>query len=76
MLFGCASVGVLHVIIGITYYFGIKGLLPLVLTLAAIGCYGISLAPVTWTLLAEIFPTQVRGRAVGVAVSSLWISCF
>ena len=76
MLFGCASVGALHVIIGITYYFGIKGLLPLVLTLAAIGCYGISLAPVTWTLLAEIFPTQVRGRAVGVAVSSLWISCF
>jgi sugar porter (SP) family MFS transporter len=76
MLLGCAGVGILHVIIGMTYHLGIKGAVPLGLTWAAIGCYGLTLAPVTWTLLAEIFPTQVRGRAMGVAVSSLWISCF
>jgi MFS family permease len=76
MLFGCGAVGSLHGVIGITYHLEIKGLLPLSLTLAAIGCYGLSLAPVTWVLIAEIFPTQVRGRAVAVAVSSLWIACF
>lgn len=76
MAFGCAAVGVLHLTIGITYYLGIKGLLPLLLTLAAIGWYGFTLAPVTGILIAEIFPTRVRGRAVAVAVSSRWISCF
>lgn len=76
MLLGCVGVGLFHVMIGVTYYFGIKGPLPLALTWGAIGCFGLTLAPVTWTLLAEIFPTQVRGRAMGVAVSSLWISCF
>ena len=76
MLFGCAGIGVFHVAIAITYRLGIKGLLPLSLTLAAIATYGLSLAPVTWILIAEIFPTRVRGRAVAIAVSSLWIACF
>jgi len=76
MLFGCAGIGAFHVAIAITYHLGIKGLLPLSLTLAAIATYGLSLAPVTWILIAEIFPTRIRGRAVAIAVSSLWIACF
>lgn len=76
MLLGCAGIGTLHVAIAITYHFGMKGWLPLSLTLAAIAIYGLTLAPVTWILIAEIFPTRVRGRAVAIAVSSLWIACF
>jgi MFS family permease len=76
MLLGCGGIGFLHVAIAVTYHFGIKGLLPLLLTLLAIACFGLTLGPVTWILIAEIFPTQIRGMAVGVAVSSLWISCF
>lgn len=76
MLFGCAGIAAFHVSIATTYHFGIKGLLPLSLTLAAIATYGLSLAPVTWILIAEIFPTRIRGRAVAIAVSSLWIACF
>jgi MFS family permease len=48
----------------------------LVLVLAAIGCYGMSLAPVTWVVISEIFPNRIRGAAMSVAVSSLWIACF
>ena len=76
MLFGCIAVGVLHVLIGFSYHFGLKGLPPLLLTLSAIGFYGVSLAPITWVLIAEIFPNQVRGTAVSIAVSALWIACF
>lgn len=76
MLLGCAGIGFLHIAIAVTYHFGIKGMLPLLLTLVAIACFGLTLGPVTWILIAEIFPTQIRGMAVGVAVSSLWISCF
>ena len=41
-----------------------------------IACYSFSLAPVTWVLIAEIFPNRIRGAAVSVAVSAMWIACF
>jgi len=48
----------------------------LLLVLAAIGCYAMSLAPVTWVVISEIFPNRIRGAAMSVAVSALWIACF
>jgi MFS transporter, SP family, xylose:H+ symportor len=42
--------------------------------LAAIGIYAMTLGPVTWVLISEIFPTQVRGVATSIAVISLWLS--
>jgi SP family xylose:H+ symportor-like MFS transporter len=76
MLAGCAGVGVSHTLLGLAYYFGLKGVPVLVLTLCTIGCYAMSLAPVTWVLISEIFPNRVRGLAVSIAVSALWIACF
>jgi MFS family permease len=35
-----------------------------------------SLAPITWVLISEIFPNRIRGAAVSVAVSALWIASF
>ena len=48
----------------------------LVLVLAAIGCYAISLAPVTWVVISEIFPNRIRGAAMSVSVIALWTACF
>ena len=39
-------------------------------------CYSMSLAPVTWVVISEIFPNRIRGAAMSVAVSALWIACF
>ena len=44
--------------------------------LAAIGMYAMSLAPVTWVLISEIFPNKVRGEATSIAVISLWAAYF
>jgi sugar porter (SP) family MFS transporter len=76
MLAGCAGIGVSHTLLGLAYHFGLKGIPVLVLTLCTIGCYAMSLAPVTWVLISEIFPNRVRGLAVSIAVSALWIACF
>jgi len=76
MLAGCAGIAVSHALLGLAYHFGLKGLPVLVLTLCTIGCYAMSLAPVTWVLISEIFPNRVRGPAVSIAVSALWIACF
>jgi len=44
----------------------------LISILLYIGCFGLSVGPVTWVILAEIFPTAVRGRALGLATFFLW----
>jgi sugar porter (SP) family MFS transporter len=76
MLFGAAGLAVIYTAMGICYRGDVKGWPMLVLVLAAIGCYGMSLAPVTWVVISEIFPNRIRGAAMSVAVSSLWIACF
>ena len=76
MLLGSAGLAVIYVALGFCYSGGIKGLPMLLLVLAAIGCYAMSLAPVTWVVIAEIFPNRIRGAAMAVAVSALWAACF
>jgi MFS transporter, SP family, xylose:H+ symportor len=76
MLLGCAGMALSHVLLGLAYWQGLQGISVLVFTLCVIGCYGMSLAPVTWVLISEIFPNRIRGAAISVAVSALWLACF
>ena len=76
MLIGCAGIGLFHALIGLCFQLHLKGLIVVVPVMATIACYSFSLAPVTWVLLSEIFPNRIRGAAVSVAVSCLWIACF
>ena len=76
MLFGSAALAIIYIAMGCCYSVGVKGLPMLLLVLAAIGCYAMSLAPVTWVVISEIFPNRIRGAAMSVAVSALWIACF
>lgn len=76
MLLGCAGIGVSHILCALAYGAHWKGTAVLVLTLSAIACYALTLAPVTWVLISEIFPNRVRSQAISVAVSALWIASF
>jgi hypothetical protein len=76
MLFGCAGLVVIHGVLGMLYYRHSHGLPMLCLVVAAIACYALTLAPVTWVILSEIFPSAVRGTGMAIATASLWIACF
>jgi sugar porter (SP) family MFS transporter len=76
MLLGCAGIGLFHVLLAFAYHSGAHGFAVLILTLCAIACYAMSLAPVTWVLISEVFPNQVRGMAVSISVSALWVASF
>lgn len=76
MLLGCIGIGVSHILSGFAYRAGWHGSAVLVLTLCAIACYALTLAPVTWVLIAEIYPNRVRSISVSIAVSALWIASF
>ena len=76
MLFGAAGLALIYAAMGYCYANAVHGLPVLLLVLSAIGCYAMSLAPVTWVVISEIFPNRIRGAAMSVAVSALWIACF
>ncbi len=75
MLFGAGALTIIYAALAILYTQGSQGPHMIALVLAAIACYAVSLAPVTWVLISEIFPTRVRGAAVSVAVIALWAAC-
>ncbi len=76
MLIGAGGLAVIYSLLGAFYYVHSRGIHMLVLVVAAIGCYAMSLAPVTWVVISEIFPNRIRGRAVSIAVTALWIASF
>jgi len=76
MLFGSAALALIYFAMGYCFHQHLQGLPVLLLVLAAIGCYAMSLAPVTWVVISEIFPNRIRGAAMSVAVCALWIACF
>jgi len=75
MLLGAGGLGIIYLTLGTCYYMGVTGVLMVALVVAAISCYAMTLGPVTWTLLAEIFPNRVRGVAMATCTFALWVGC-
>lgn len=48
----------------------------LVFVITYIACFAFSVGPVTWIVLAEIFPSEVRARAMAVSTAALWVANF
>jgi len=76
MMIGAGGLAGIYLILGTCYFFQVSGWFMVVLVVMAIGCYAMSLGPVTWVLLSEIFPNRVRGMAMAAATVALWIGCF
>ena len=76
MLFGSIGLGIIYAFLGTAYYMQLTGLPVLVLVILAIAIYAMSLAPITWVVLSEIFPNKIRGIAMSIATLSLWIASF
>ena len=76
LLFGFIGLTCTYIVLGACYYFEVTGIAILCLVITAIACYAMSLAPVIWVVISEIFPTRVRGVAMAIATFSLWTACF
>lgn len=76
MLIGSGGLAGIYVLLGSFYRVHSHGLHMLILVVSAIGCYAVSLAPVTWVVVSEIFPNRIRGTAMSIAVTALWIASF
>ena len=52
------------------------GIITVIGLVVFIASFAFSLGPVTWTMISEIFPTRVRGRAIAVATAANWGAAF
>ena len=75
ILIGAGGLGLIYMTLGTCYFFEVKGVMMVALVVAAISVYAMTLGPVTWTLLAEIFPHRVRGIAMATCTFALWVGC-
>ncbi len=74
MLIGAGGLAGIYAILGLCYYMEMSGVLMVALVVLAIACYAMSLGPVTWVLLSEIFPNRVRAVAVATGTFALWVA--
>ena len=75
ILIGAGGLGLIYLTLGTCYFMQVTGVMMVALVVAAISVYAMTLGPVTWTLLAEIFPNRIRGVAMGVCTFALWVGC-
>ncbi|TDQ19684.1 sugar porter (SP) family MFS transporter [Algoriphagus boseongensis] len=71
-----AAMTLLYAGIGYSFYADLGGGIVVVLVLANVMFYSISLAPLLWVLLSEIFPTRVRGAAISIGALAHWVGNF
>jgi len=76
LLFGAFGLMLIYALMGSAYYFHISGFALLVIVVMAIACYAMTLAPVMWIVISEIYPNRIRGIAMSVATFALWSACF
>ena len=76
MFIGSIGLAVIYFVLGTCYYCGVSGWPMLLLVILAIACYAMSLAPVVWVVLSEIFPVRIRGMAMALSTFFLWVACF
>lgn len=76
MLIGSLGLSVVYLVLAYLLQNQYPASIVSVFVMIAISLYAISLAPVTWVLISEIFPNKIRGAASSVAIISLWAAYF
>jgi SP family xylose:H+ symportor-like MFS transporter len=76
MLVGAAGMGLALAAMGLAAFYQRTEVWVLLFILGYIACFALSVGPVTWVILSEIFPTSIRGRAMAIATVCLWIANF
>ncbi|MDF2157248.1 sugar porter family MFS transporter [Algoriphagus sp. CAU 1675] len=76
LLVGTSAMAVLYGLIGYTFYIEQGGNLVVGLVLSNVMFYSFTLAPLLWVVLAEIFPTRIRGAAISIGALAHWLGNF
>jgi len=73
-IIGALVMAVSMISLGMAFWLGGQGIVALTCMLVYTAGFAVSWGPVTWVLLSEIFPNQIRGKAMALAVAMQWIA--
>lgn len=75
-LLGTAGMATGLFLLGSLFHVRSTGIPVVLVMILCIGFYAISLAPLTWLTISEVFPTRVRGTGMAIAAVSLWAATY
>lgn len=75
-LVGSTGMVVTLIMLAFSFYLKIEGFFTLICILLFIAFFASCIGPVFWTLVSEIFPNRIRGKAVAFASFTQWIFNF
>jgi SP family xylose:H+ symportor-like MFS transporter len=74
LIIGGLVMGVAMITLGFQFKANAEGTGPLIAAILYIAGFALSWGPVTWVLLAEMFPNSIKNRAMAIAVAAQWIA--
>lgn len=74
LLWGVAGMGVAQVLMGTFFYLGLHGFFIVGAMYFCMATYIVSLAPLTWLIMSEVFPTRVRAKGMAAGSAVVWVS--
>jgi SP family arabinose:H+ symporter-like MFS transporter len=76
LLQGIFGMAVGHTLMALFFQAGVTGVAVPLIMMLSVAAYITSLAPLAWLIMSEIFPNRIRGRAMAVASTCLWIAAY
>lgn len=76
LMIGAAGMGVSIALVAYAFKAKLTGGVLLAFVLAYVASFALTLGPVVWVVISEIFPTRIRGRGMSAATVILWGSCY
>ena len=73
-LFGVAGMGLGMVLFGTAFHVHASGWTLLITYLIGFGSYQVSLAPLAWLIMAEVFPTRIRAKGMAIGSLTAWLA--
>jgi len=74
LLWGVAGMGVAQLLMGTCFYLGLHGFFIVGAMYLCMATYIVSLAPLTWLIMSEVFPTRVRAKGMAAGSVVVWVS--
>ena len=76
LIVGAIGMGISLTAMGLVAQHQMIAVWVLAFILGYIACFALSVGPVVWVILSEIFPNSIRGRAMSLATFALWTANF
>lgn len=76
LIYGVGGMALCLLGLGSAFQFNFSGPWVLIFILGYIAFFAISLGPIPWVILSEIFPTKMRGLAMSISTLTMWSAVY